>query len=760
MQLDSLIVERLRKTLSEMERSDKLLSHQKLNACYSIFRERFGPEVLAGLDGEHLLETMHAHGNNDSLVYWLEFKDDEELPAQFGSIAGGSALKFGLYRSAETGEWVTGHPTAKEILPLDKAIERARLHREELIKGCEVLAKVPEDGTDDDYKKLQEALDEVAPNVSNSAWGHKYFYMMFPEKIDDYHSPVYQRFYLIKILIIPPGEKGRYICGGRFVATAKELEIPLNHLTSALNVMNGRPHLYWRVGTRIGGEHSIWQVMKDEECVAVGWDEIGDLAGIQSDTASKERIRAMMQKKYEVDARLIGRQTQQLFNFVSRINEGDVVLACDGEQVLGVGSVTGQYFYKEGSNAPHRLPMEWLSFDKWKMPVREGLRTTVCELKKYPENRIEAERRLLSIRDSGASSAHIRTRLPGMHARIFDILKRKKQVILYGPPGTGKTYWAELAAKEMAARLNFKKPFSELSDKQKGMVIGSEESFDGYLRICCFHPAYGYEDFIEGYRPVATEGKLHFELRDGIFKRLCDAALREPSQQFFLLIDEINRGDIPRIFGELLMVLENTKRCKKIALPVSGRKFFIPQNVYVIGTMNTADRSIALLDTALRRRFGFIELMPDLTILKDVVVDGIPVALWLKDLNKRICEYLGADARNLQIGHTYFMNGSEPISDFAEFAKIIREDIVPLLEEYCYEDHSLLEKLLGSSLVSSDNLSIRDELFEGGRDSELIAALLEPCPLISASIQAVEAESESHFEDNSNEDEDVEESES
>src|SRR2546429_3641863 len=173
------------------------------------------------------------------------------------------------------------------------------------------------------------------------------------------------------------------------------------------------------------------------------------------------------------------------------------------------------------------------------------------------------------------------------------------------------------------------------------------------VRLCSFHPAYGYEDFLEGFRPESINGQMHFTLRDGVFKKVCQDAYARPDHRFYLIIDEINRGDIPRIFGELLSVLEKDKRGKAIVLPVSGTTFRVPPNVFLIGTMNTADRSISLLDAALRRRFGFIELMPDTTILKNQTVGSIPLGPWLAALNRRICDRVGTDVRNLQIGHSY-----------------------------------------------------------------------------------------------------------
>jgi 5-methylcytosine-specific restriction protein B len=254
--------------------------------------------------------------------------------------------------------------------------------------------------------------------------------------------------------------------------------------------------------------------------------------------------------------------------------------------------------------------------------------------------------------------------------------------------------------------------FDQLSAHQKSLITGDGESF-GAVRTSCFHPAYGYEDFIEGYRPEQADGQMIFSLRDGVFKRLCKDALESPETSFYLIIDEINRGDIPRIFGELMTIIEKDKRGKSITLPTSGEQFKVPNNVLIIGTMNTADRSISLLDAALRRRFGFIELMPDPSVLGGATIEGIHLGRWLEALNQKICENVARDARNLQIGHSYLLrDDGTPIDDFSEFARALHEDIIPRLEEYCYEDYNTLEKILGADIVNVDGQKIRHELFK------------------------------------------------
>ena len=128
------------------------------------------------------------------------------------------------------------------------------MHRDQLIRGAELLEQFPSDGSDADYARLQQDMERVAPNVNDLAWGHKYFSLLYPEKLDDFHSPDYQHFHLLKLLQLPPQGKGRYLAAGRFVAIAQSLTIPMNNLTTVLNIRDGRnPYSYWRIGTT-GGE--------------------------------------------------------------------------------------------------------------------------------------------------------------------------------------------------------------------------------------------------------------------------------------------------------------------------------------------------------------------------------------------------------------------------------------------------------------------------------------------------------------------------
>lgn len=754
--LDERIIKDLTDRYQAMLNRGELLSRTQLDAHYATFRRRFGPEVLANLDGEALLTAMHEHGNRDSLVYWLEFKNDDEFPGlPFGSIAGGSALKFGLYKRNETGAWMTGSPQKQVELTVQGAVDIARRHRDQLLAGVDLLKQLPSQASDEAYAKLQVELTQVAPDVADTSWGHKYFSLLFPDRLDELHNANYQRYHLVKLLQEPPAADGRYVCAGRFVRTAEELDAPINHLMSILYLRNGSPHRYWRVLANYSDPtFHLWNLMRTENCVASGWAEIGDLSGLKYDQASRNQIQALMQQHYKDP----GRWSSEIFWFATAMAEGDIVLAFEGAKVLGIGRVTGGYQYVANERAAHRRPVEWLDGTTWTLPKSEAITATTREIK-IPANQVEVERRLLAPVLPPVVSVFSPTvpvipvvplvqkpnvvpTLAGIPGRVQAVLERKRQVILYGPPGTGKTYWARLAALDLAAFATFGTPFDQLPAEQQKVVLGDGADQTGLVRLCAFHPAYGYEDFLEGYRPLQTNGQLAFERRDGIFKRLCNDAAKEPNRRFFLIVDEINRGDIPRIFGELLTVLERDKRGRPILLPLSGQPFSVPDNVYLIGTMNTADRSIALLDTALRRRFGFVELMPDSRVLGKAVINGIPLGPWLDALNRRICEHVGRDARNLQVGHAYLLDSDHPVADFARLARIIQDDIIPLLEEYCYEDYDALEKILGSGLVDRTNQRIRHELFDPSRQEELVAALLAPAPDIATSLSATTAESE------------------
>lgn len=280
-----------------------------------------------------------------------------------------------------------------------------------------------------------------------------------------------------------------------------------------------------------------------------------------------------------------------------------------------------------------------------------------------------------------------------------------KNVIYYGPPGTGKTLTVLNLLREAYGM------------PTQGFAITQ----DARYTFVTFHQSYGYEEFVEGLRPVLGSqvqvGSIQYEIRDGVFKILCEKARKSPHQRFAIVIDEINRGNINKIFGELITLIEPDKREGQenfisVTLPYSLKSFSIPSNVDIFGTMNTADRSLALLDTALRRRFDFVPVLPDTRTEEDpndplsaplagliVTKAGvtIDIRLMLEKINLRIEALYDRDHC---IGHAYFKRLRDKDGDESQFeilSEIFRNSIAPLLEEYFFEDWQKIRLVLGDN---------------------------------------------------------------
>lgn len=230
-----------------------------------------------------------------------------------------------------------------------------------------------------------------------------------------------------------------------------------------------------------------------------------------------------------------------------------------------------------------------------------------------------------------------------------------------------------------------------------------------FVKWVTFHQSYAYEDFIEGWRPLLNPDDEHpgsFEIRRGVFKAICDKASSDPRHNYVLIIDEINRGNIAKIMGELITLIEDDKRGFSVDLPYSGESLSVPPNLYLIGTMNTADRSIALLDIALRRRFAFAEMMPRPDLLEEVQVvldqDVLDLGKLLVSLNTGISRLL---SRDLQIGHSYFLkvkDAQTPEEKLSKLEFIWNHQVLPLLNEYFYNRPDQLSELLQSFMTTEE----------------------------------------------------------
>ena len=292
--------------------------------------------------------------------------------------------------------------------------------------------------------------------------------------------------------------------------------------------------------------------------------------------------------------------------------------------------------------------------------------------------------------------------------------------ILYGPAGTGKTY----VTISKALQIVVPEWWSEDLERSRSTIVEQYKVLvdEGKISFVTFHQSYGYEDFIEGIKVKRVEGQLNYDVESGVFKNICERAKNNPNENYVLIIDEINRGNVSKIFGELITLIEESKREGKseelegleVTLPYSNEPFSVPNNLYIIGTMNSSDRSLTSVDIALRRRFEFIEMMPKPDVLSGIDIEGVSVQAILETMNKRIKVLLDRDHC---IGHAYFTSLIEEPS-LELLMTIFEKRIIPLLQEYFFDDWTKINLVLGENgMVHTMNLD--SSLFLSMNSSEI-----------------------------------------
>jgi 5-methylcytosine-specific restriction protein B len=420
----------------------------------------------------------------------------------------------------------------------------------------------------------------------------------------------------------------------------------------------------------------------EEGFVSIAHDDEGE---IEPSATLPEIIEALSRHTGQPVANLRNGAVSTL-RFLSKMSLDDLVLTIDPDDLVYIGRVTGDPEWVTGDTAgtARRRSVTWLNVDSpasrgdLTEAVRRLLRqNTVIDLSAVADDiaalvqeddggsrargdeRIANEDRDLRVEIAPVSPSladELLLDMPWLQ-EIVDLLNEKRQVVFYGPPGTGKTYVAQALAKH---------------------AVGGQQ-YD----LVQFHPAYSYEDFFEGFRPKLDAGGIEFELRPGPLRRLADQARLAPEHPHVLVIDEINRGNIAKIFGELYFLLEY--RDRSMTVQYGNEQFSLPDNLFVIGTMNTADRSIALVDSALRRRFYFVGFLPSEEPLRSLLGkwlerEGHPedAAEYLQALNEALTRVDANDETS--IGPSYFITRDGP----PDLDRIWRHAIAPLLEERFY----------------------------------------------------------------------------
>lgn len=422
-----------------------------------------------------------------------------------------------------------------------------------------------------------------------------------------------------------------------------------------------------------GDNACMWDEFYNLGIMGIGWDDVTDL----KEFTSKEEIKDYMKKVYD-PSYSYKNNAHCLWQFANEIKIGDVIFVKKGMyKIIGKGVVTSEYIYDSARETyKHIRKVEWTNKGEWEHPGQAVMKTLTC-ISPYPDY----VQRLLSLFAEDIleeTSEQIEIKYPpytkddflnkvymdeDTYNTLTELLEAKYNVILQGAPGVGKTF----AAKRLAYSIMGQKDTSRVAMVQ-------------------FHQSYSYEDFIQGYRP----SKDGFELVNGAFYKFCKEAEEDNERPYFFIIDEINRGNLSKILGELMMLIEKDKRGEKIKLLYSNEWFTVPQNVRIIGMMNTADRSLALMDYALRRRFAFFDFAPAFSSegFKNYLSEKDSPKLEkliaaVESLNSTIStdESLGDGFR---IGHSYFCTDDEITDEWLK--SVVEYEVIPLIKEYWFDE--------------------------------------------------------------------------
>ena len=426
------------------------------------------------------------------------------------------------------------------------------------------------------------------------------------------------------------------------------------------------------------GEGAVmWEDFYAKGIMALGWSEAGNLTRFKT----KDEIKEALQANLKPDAPFLHPKLM-LWQFVHDMKPGDIVFAKKGRsEIIGRGVVESDYMYDEtAGHYPNIRKVKWTHKGSWKAPEMLAMKT-LTDLTNYKESveKIAAlfETEDFQIVDEPPQITYPPYRTEDFLAEVYigedaynnmvELLRYKKNIILQGAPGVGKTFIAKRLAYSMMG----------VRDASRVTMVQ-------------FHQSYSYEDFIMGIRPTGNG----FDVKEGVFYNFCKKAEGDSDNDYFFIIDEINRGNLSKIFGELFMLIENDKRGdrNKIQLLYKDELFFIPENLYIIGMMNTADRGLALLDYALRRRFGFFDLFPAFSSESfkayqesldnrkfDRLIDTV------EELNRYIKndDSLG---EGFCVGHSYFCNLSPGDVMDAKLSLLVEHEIIQLLKEYWYDE--------------------------------------------------------------------------
>ena len=669
---------------NEAQKPEWIAFIRKADTLHENFINHFGIEHLKSLSGKELLTSLFYNdkGNKLNLCYVLEM--DKDMREIFGSIAGGAAYKFGLFFHKKTQSWTCGSPAKPVKLTENEAIQKAEEIRNDLVAGAEIISSFGPLNSTADYEQLYKQLEHISG--INTVWRMKYYQMLFPILFAPFYGQDIQ-LDVLHFLNQTPSEIP-FIRMGQIALFSKKCNIPgivfghiwgrsTNHNNksndSETNTLSDKKHKlhYWMYTVF---DDTSWMECQQKEIMVLGMDDIGDY----SQYDSKESLRQELISTYDNST---SRKNQALmaWNFANKLAINDVVFAKRSNTLVGKGIVTGDYIFDDSRQEYKNIrTVKWLQISEWEHPGKSVAKrlTDITPYTDYIEKLItiftpdelddvDTQPEVDYPEYSSADFLSDVYMSEQDYETLVNVLKMKKNIILQGAPGVGKTFTAK--------RLAYS-------------IIGAKNP--DRVQMIQFHQSYSYEDFIEGYRPTENG----FTIKKGSFYKFCKLAEDDDENDYFFIIDEINRGNLSKIFGELFMLIEKDKRGIELQLLYSDENFSVPPNVYIIVMMNTADRSLAMLDYALRRRFSFFTMKPGFnTIGFQTYQDSLKSDAFkkliscIKQLNSKIAADISL-GEGFCIGHSYFCGLTAKTATVRTLTSIIEYELIPLLKEYWFDE--------------------------------------------------------------------------
>lgn len=582
-------------------------SRSNIETAIREFQERFSPEKLAAIEDENLLTSLFytVGDNTEALCCWLEHNAD--CREYFGSIAGGSAYKFGLFQKKDTGEWMTGSPQKPEVLSEEQALEIGKTIRDALVKGVDIINNAILDNLSD-FEKLDEDLKQgVGEQYYNLAWFHKYFSLICPEKLSGFHSNDWQT-HVLRCLRINPSEK-YYARSAQLAKIENYAGMYYREFFAVVFEEFGGIKHFVRIGTKDDEKNYVaeWQ---QKSVVGIGWRAIGSLQDyVAGDGIDKDAItEKMMEEYFHDDKKTASRKAGELARFY-KTNADTVFVAMNGEKLIAFVDEIGEYFYDASTAMAHMKAGKWHNkfADGDTLPDKSEGKLTSCYQLTNNENLMflyekyyygeEAESEELD------NSEAEETYMPLVFNTEIET-KYERNRIVFGAPGTGKSY--------------------ELKEDCEDLLKDTNGSYE---RVT-FHPDYSYSQFVGTYKPVmGADEKIRYAFVPGPFMRVYVEALKsgrtENPQPHLLLIEEINRAKVAAVFGDVFQLLDRDDDGvseyeiqasedirKYLASQLKGnpdnyQKIRIPNNMFIWSTMNSADQGVFPMDTAFKRRWNF-----------------------------------------------------------------------------------------------------------------------------------------------------------